>query len=220
MGQIWLPKKLSKLMDETNTQFIGIKGASGAGKTTATKIMRAHFSDSIVLQGNHYLSKAILSDPELCESVFGKVFKNQNALWDYYYKNENPELLRKLVINANQHIADMYVEDIGNLLSQNYIPNPIIGEYAYLNTMPEVWERIATHRVGINTPITKVAENLGSRDGVDTSRLRYEACSDLYDVGTPGIEITNNGTLQEFKQKIESLCGTIGAESNTLLTNA
>ena len=212
MGQIWLPKKLSKIINETQTIFIGIKGPSGAGKSTAAKIIHEQTPNSIILSGANYQYKATLEDEALSKKVFSRTFNTIQEVLEYYLLNESAELLRNWNIEARPYMSEMYLQDINSLLNQNVIPSPIIAEWVLLNILEDVWG-ITTHKLSIDALPQKLSSNTLNREGVDNSELRNLSLEEWYNIGEQGVSLSNNDSLETYKKQVKDFYATISEPS-------
>ena len=204
-----MPRKISKLMAETDTKFVGIKGPSGAGKSTAARIIQGQFPNSIILSGSNYHYKSTLEDEKLSKEVFGRTFNSIEEVLNHYLENEDADLLRKWNVSSRPYISEMYLQDMDGLLNQNLIPNPIIGEWVLLNTLTDVWG-LATNRFSIDAPFEQISANTYAREGDDKSELRYGALEEWYDVGERPTRIMNDSSISEFERKVKDYTQTIG----------
>jgi len=203
--------KLSKQdIIDAGVTFIGLKGPAGSGKTTATKVMRQHFQDALVLPGSHYHYKATVEDGKLSKSVFGRTFNSESEALQYYLENESAELLVSWITKSLPCINDMYKGDIKKLLSQNFIPNPIIADWAFANALEDVWG-LTTNKLGVSATQEVIARNQGIREGKDTSSIR-SAMAFLYGVGEPADMIIENlisDDLTDYNDKVKKYCDSI-----------
>jgi len=189
---------------DAGIRLIGIKGQSGVGKSTAADTIRNNSKHSIVLPGDFYLFQVALENNKLAEQIYGRTFSNMDEIIEHFFRHESTDLIRKNCTLTIPYVEEMFLHDIGNLLKQKFIPNPIIAEHHLLNLHEQVWA-LTTDKMSIRAPIEVLARNQIIREGQDTSEKRRAALpTEWYDVGEQGTIINNTGSLAAFKKKVKS----------------
>ena len=201
---------------DAGVRFIGIKGMSGSGKTTASLVMRDYFKKSILLPRDYYTMIALVNNTKLANKLFGRTFNNVQEAVEAVMRIESVDKFRKHITETIPEVEELIHHDLCSILNQNYTPNLIITEGIAYSAYDRIWGLATDKLTTIRAP-KKRAKSLILREGRNTSPMRTAALFDLEQDGEQGTILTNNGKLISFEKKIIQFCKTIDVPSRTLV---